>query len=81
MFLGTGLTLSFSFPGTSKALPQVSSSFMEGQLLGPGSPSHGTTDYGGCLHSMEIPLQPPPPVQRVMDPGMGQVLRLRYLEP
>lgn len=21
---------------------------------------------------MEIPLQPPPPVQRVMDPGMGQ---------
>lgn len=54
---------------------------MEGQLLGPGNPSHGTTDYGGCLHSMEIPLQPPPPVQRVMDPGMGQVLRLRYLEP
>lgn len=23
---------------------------------------------------MEIPLQPPPPVQRVMDPGMGQAL-------
>lgn len=23
---------------------------------------------------MEMPLQPPPPVQRVMDPGMGQVL-------
>lgn len=48
---------------------------MEGQLLGPGSPSHGAADCGGCLRAMEIPLQPPPPVQRVMDPGMGQVLK------
>lgn len=47
---------------------------MEAQLLGPGSPSHGAADCGGYPRSMEIPLQPPPPVQRVMDPGMGQVL-------
>lgn len=45
---------------------------MEGQLLGPGYPSHGAADCEGCPRSMEIPLQPPPPVQRVMDPGMGQ---------
>lgn len=42
---------------------------MEGQFSEPGSPSRGAPDLGGFPHPMETPLQPPPPVQRVMDPG------------
>jgi len=52
-----------------EALLQAPGSFMEGQLSEPGSPSHGAPDLGGFPRPMETPLQPPPPVQRVMDPG------------
>lgn len=56
---------------------------MEGQLSEPGSPSRGAPDLGGFPRAMEIPLQPPPPVQRVMDPGSERALarRLRSLQP
>lgn len=63
-----------------EALPQVPGSFMEGQLPGPGSPGHDAVDCGGCLRSMEIPLQPPPPVQRVMDPGFLDVSGMSLLD-
>ncbi|XP_028710570.1 Golgi reassembly-stacking protein 1 isoform X2 [Peromyscus leucopus] len=63
-----------------EALPQVSGGFMEGQLLGPGYPSHGAADCEGCPRSMEIPLQPPPPVQRVMDPGFLDVSGISLLD-
>ncbi|XP_062971232.1 Golgi reassembly-stacking protein 1 isoform X2 [Cynocephalus volans] len=53
----------------TEALLQAPGSSMEGQLPGPGSPSHSAPDLGGLPCSMEFPLQPPPPVQRVMDPG------------
>ncbi|XP_010616784.1 Golgi reassembly-stacking protein 1 isoform X2 [Fukomys damarensis] len=49
-----------------EALLQVPGSFIEEQLPGAESSSHSTPDFGGLP---EIPLQPPPPVQRVMDPG------------
>lgn len=64
----------------TEALTQVPSGFTEGQLLGPGSPSHGAADFGGCPRSMEIPLQPPPPVQRVMDPGFLDVSGMSLLD-
>lgn len=63
-----------------EALPQVSGSFLEGQLLRPGSPSHGAADHGGYPRPMEIPLQPPPPVQRVMDPGFLDVSGMSLLD-
>lgn len=47
---------------------------MEDPLPGPGSPSESAPDPDGLPHFMETPLQPPPPVQRVMDPGSGQTL-------
>ncbi|XP_021115451.1 Golgi reassembly-stacking protein 1 isoform X2 [Heterocephalus glaber] len=49
-----------------EALLQVPGSFMEEQLPGAESSGHSAPDFGGLP---EIPLQPPPPVQRVMDPG------------
>ncbi|XP_052580238.1 Golgi reassembly-stacking protein 1 isoform X1 [Peromyscus californicus insignis] len=61
-------------------LPQVSGGFMEGQLVGPGYPSHGAADCEGCPRSIEIPLQPPPPVQRVMDPGFLDVSGISLLD-
>lgn len=63
-----------------EALPQVPGGFVEAQLLGSGSPSHGAADGGGCARSMEIPLQPPPPVQRVMDPGFLDVSGMSLLD-
>ncbi|XP_027962794.1 Golgi reassembly-stacking protein 1 [Eumetopias jubatus] len=63
-----------------EALLQAPGSFMEGQLSEPGSPSHGAADVGGFPRPMEIPLQPPPPVQRVMDPGFLAVSGLSLLE-
>nr|XP_031325867.1 Golgi reassembly-stacking protein 1 isoform X3 [Camelus dromedarius] len=50
-----------------EALLQAPGSSTEEQLPGPESPSHGALDLGDLARSMEIPLQPPPPVQRVMD--------------
>ncbi|MEJ1285912.1 Golgi reassembly-stacking protein 1 isoform X1 [Cricetulus griseus] len=63
-----------------EALPQVPVGFVEAQLLGSGSPSHDAADCGGCARSMEIPLQPPPPVQRVMDPGFLDVSGMSLLD-
>nr|XP_012421983.1 PREDICTED: Golgi reassembly-stacking protein 1 isoform X3 [Odobenus rosmarus divergens] len=63
-----------------EALLQAPGSFMEGQLSEPGSPSHGAADLGGFPRPMEIPLQPPPPVQRVMDPGFLAVSGLSLSE-
>ncbi|XP_030884130.1 Golgi reassembly-stacking protein 1 isoform X3 [Leptonychotes weddellii] len=63
-----------------EALLQAPGSFMEGQLSEPGSPSHGAPDLGGFPRPMETPLQPPPPVQRVMDPGFLAVSGLSSLE-
>ncbi|XP_042810240.1 Golgi reassembly-stacking protein 1 isoform X2 [Panthera leo] len=52
-----------------EALLQAPGSSLEEQLSEPGSPSRGAPDLGGLARPMETPLQPPPPVQRVMDPG------------
>ncbi|XP_073887841.1 Golgi reassembly-stacking protein 1 isoform X14 [Macaca fascicularis] len=52
-----------------EALLQAPDSSMEDPLPGPGSPSQSAPDPDGLPHFMETPLQPPPPVQRVMDPG------------
>lgn len=56
---------------------------MEGQLSEPVNPSHGVPGLGGLARSMETSLQPPPPVQRVMDPGSEQAPErgLRNLAP
>ncbi|XP_032988131.1 Golgi reassembly-stacking protein 1 [Rhinolophus ferrumequinum] len=53
-----------------EALLQAPGSSMEGQLLEPGSPGHGVP------RSME----PPPPVQRVMDPGFLDVSGISLLD-
>uniref|UniRef100_A0A8Q3WLK9 Golgi reassembly stacking protein 1 n=1 Tax=Homo sapiens TaxID=9606 RepID=A0A8Q3WLK9_HUMAN len=53
-----------------EALLQAPGSSMEDPLPGPGSPSHSAPDPDGLPHFMETPLQPPPPVQRVMDPEL-----------
>ncbi|XP_012575728.1 PREDICTED: Golgi reassembly-stacking protein 1 isoform X2 [Condylura cristata] len=66
-----------SRPGDyTEALLQAPGSSMTERLPGTGSPSHGGDpgrDLGGLPCSMETPLQPPPPVQRVMDPGFLDV--------
>lgn len=56
---------------------------MEGQLPESVDPSHGVPGLGGLPRPMETSLQPPPPVQRVMDPGSEQAPegRLRNLVP
>lgn len=53
-----------------EALLQAPGSSMEAQFLEPGSPSHGAP------RSME----PPPPVQRVMDPGFLDVSGISILD-
>ncbi|XP_035134000.1 Golgi reassembly-stacking protein 1 isoform X3 [Callithrix jacchus] len=53
-----------------EALLQAPGSSMEEPPSGPESPSHTAPDSGGLPRSMETPLQPPPPVQRVMDPEL-----------
>ncbi|XP_072797138.1 Golgi reassembly-stacking protein 1 isoform X3 [Vicugna pacos] len=63
-----------------EALLQAPGSSMEEQLPGPESPSHGALDLGDLACSMEIPLQPPPPVQRVMDPGFLDVSGISLLD-
>lgn len=60
-----------------EALLQVPGSFMEEQLPGAESSSHSAPDFGGLP---EIPLQPPPPVQRVMDPGFLDVSGISLLD-
>ncbi|KAM8922064.1 Golgi reassembly-stacking protein 1 [Lycaon pictus] len=62
-----------------EALLQAPGSSMEGQLSEPGSPSLGAPDLGGLPCPMET-LQPPPPVQRVMDPGFLDVSGISLLD-
>nr|XP_021522270.1 Golgi reassembly-stacking protein 1 isoform X1 [Aotus nancymaae] len=63
-----------------EALLQAPGSSMEEPPSGPESPSHTAPDSGGLPHSMETPLQPPPPVQRVMDPGFLDVSGISLLD-
>nr|XP_054339481.1 Golgi reassembly-stacking protein 1 isoform X7 [Pongo pygmaeus] len=63
-----------------EALLQAPGSSMEDPLPGPGSPSHSAPDPDGLPHLMETPLQPPPPVQRVMDPGFLDVSGISLLD-
>ncbi|KAM9075253.1 Golgi reassembly-stacking protein 1 isoform 2-T2 [Megaptera novaeangliae] len=63
-----------------EALLQAPGSSKEEQLPGPESPGHGTPDLGDLPRSMEIPLQPPPPLQRVMDPGFLDVSGISLLD-
>ncbi|XP_068838695.1 Golgi reassembly-stacking protein 1 isoform X5 [Capricornis sumatraensis] len=63
-----------------EALLQAPDSSTEEQPPGPESPGQGTQDLGDPPRSMEIPLQPPPPLQRVMDPGFLDVSGLSLLD-
>ncbi|KAM5281100.1 LOW QUALITY PROTEIN: Golgi reassembly-stacking protein 1 [Ctenodactylus gundi] len=63
-----------------EALLQVPGSTVEGQLPGPGSSSHSALDFERLPCSMGIPLQPPPPVQRVMDPGFLDVSGISLMD-
>ncbi|XP_059966748.1 Golgi reassembly-stacking protein 1 isoform X4 [Mesoplodon densirostris] len=63
-----------------EALLQAPGSSKEEQLPGPESPGHGTPDLGDLPRSMEIPLHPPPPLQRVMDPGFLDVSGISLLD-
>ncbi|XP_045292471.1 Golgi reassembly-stacking protein 1 isoform X2 [Leopardus geoffroyi] len=63
-----------------EALLQAPGSSLEEQLSEPGSPSRGAPDLGGLARPMETPLQPPPPVQRVMDPGFLDVSGISLLD-
>nr|XP_004319873.3 Golgi reassembly-stacking protein 1 isoform X1 [Tursiops truncatus] len=63
-----------------EALLQAPGSSKEEQLPGPKSPGHGTPDLGDLPRSMEIPLQPPPPLQRVMDPGFLDVSGISLMD-
>ncbi|XP_048190529.1 Golgi reassembly-stacking protein 1 [Perognathus longimembris pacificus] len=63
-----------------EALLQVPGFFPEEQTPGPGNPGPTTPEVGGPPRSMEVPLQPPPPVQRVMDPGFVDVSGISLLD-
>nr|XP_058931854.1 Golgi reassembly-stacking protein 1 isoform X3 [Kogia breviceps] len=63
-----------------EALLQAPGSSKEEQLPGLESSGHGTPDLGDLPRSMEIPLQPPPPLQRVMDPGFLDVSGISLLD-
>lgn len=52
-----------------QALLQAPGSSVEGPLPEPGHLGYAVPDRGEPPRPMETPLQPPPPVQRVMDPG------------
>nr|XP_020755377.1 Golgi reassembly-stacking protein 1 isoform X5 [Odocoileus virginianus texanus] len=63
-----------------EALLQAPDSSTEEQLPGPESPGQGAQDLGDLPRSTETPLQPPPPLQRVMDPGFLDVSGLSLLD-
>ncbi|XP_076985883.1 Golgi reassembly-stacking protein 1 isoform X2 [Tamandua tetradactyla] len=63
-----------------EALLQTPDFSMEEHLPEPGSPSQSVPDLEGLPHSMESSLQPPPPVQRVMDPGFLDVSGISLLD-
>uniref|UniRef100_A0A8C5KYG2 Golgi reassembly stacking protein 1 n=1 Tax=Jaculus jaculus TaxID=51337 RepID=A0A8C5KYG2_JACJA len=75
-----GLELNSRQSDYMEATLQVPSSFLDGQLIGPGSLSHSASDFGGLPCAMELPLQPPPPVRRVMDPGFLDVSGMSLLD-
>ncbi|XP_021562076.1 Golgi reassembly-stacking protein 1 isoform X2 [Carlito syrichta] len=64
----------------TEVLLQAPGSSLEGPLPGSGSPSLSPPDLGGLPHPTETPLQPPPPVQRVMDPGFLDVSGISLLD-
>ncbi|XP_053524982.1 Golgi reassembly-stacking protein 1 isoform X1 [Artibeus jamaicensis] len=66
--------------GYMEALLQAPGSSVEGLLPEPSSLGYGAPDLGGLLRPMETPLQPPPPVQRVMDPGFLDVSGISVLD-
>nr|KAF6474259.1 golgi reassembly stacking protein 1 [Rousettus aegyptiacus] len=53
---------------------------MEGQLPESVDPSHCVPGLGGLPRPMETSLQPPPPVQRVMDPGFLDMSGISLLD-
>ncbi|XP_015423894.1 PREDICTED: Golgi reassembly-stacking protein 1 isoform X2 [Myotis davidii] len=63
-----------------EALLQAPGSAIEGLLPEPGPLSSGVRDLGELPRPMETPLQPPPPVQRVMDPGFLDVSGISHLD-
>ncbi|XP_004480776.1 Golgi reassembly-stacking protein 1 isoform X1 [Dasypus novemcinctus] len=63
-----------------EALLQAPDSSMEEPLPEPGTPSRSAPDLGGLPCSMGSALQPPPPVQRVMDPGFLDVSGVSFLD-
>ncbi|XP_016051651.1 PREDICTED: Golgi reassembly-stacking protein 1 isoform X2 [Miniopterus natalensis] len=63
-----------------EALLQAPGSSIEGLPPEPGSLGYGAPDLGGLPRPMETPLQPPPPVQRVMDPGFLDVSGIALLD-
>ncbi|XP_010593798.2 Golgi reassembly-stacking protein 1 isoform X2 [Loxodonta africana] len=75
-----GLERNSSRSDYMEALLQAPGSSLEAQLPTPVSPPQGTPDLKGPLRSMETPLQPPPPLQRVMDPGFLDVSGISLLE-
>ncbi|XP_045435390.1 Golgi reassembly-stacking protein 1 isoform X2 [Pipistrellus kuhlii] len=63
-----------------EALLQAPGSSLEGPLPGPGHLGYAVPDRGEPPRPMETPLQPPPPVQRVMDPGFLDVSGIALLD-
>ncbi|XP_066100533.1 Golgi reassembly-stacking protein 1 [Saccopteryx bilineata] len=63
-----------------EALLQAPGSSVEGLPTEPGSLGHAVSDLRGLPRSVEMPLQPPPPVQRVMDPGFLDVSGISLLD-
>ncbi|XP_036886514.1 Golgi reassembly-stacking protein 1 isoform X2 [Sturnira hondurensis] len=66
--------------GYMEALLQAPGSSVEGLLPEPSSLGYRAPDLGGLPRPMETPLQPPPPVQRVMDPGFLDVSGVSVLD-
>lgn len=63
-----------------EALLQAPGSCVEGPLPEPGPLGYAVPDRGEPPRPMEAPLQPPPPVQRVMDPGFLDVSGIALLD-
>ncbi|XP_045150996.1 Golgi reassembly-stacking protein 1 isoform X2 [Echinops telfairi] len=63
-----------------EALLQAPDSLSEALHPEPGSPSQTAPDLEGLLCATETLLQPPPPLQRVMDPGFQDVSGISLLD-
>ncbi|XP_039093115.1 Golgi reassembly-stacking protein 1 [Hyaena hyaena] len=64
----------------TEAVLQAPGPSEEEQLSEPGSPCRAAADRGALARPTEAPLQPPPPVRRVMDPGFLDVAGLSLLD-